>query len=507
MNNNQNINQYYLILDQGTTSTRSLLYDLKFNIIDKVAIKMTQSIPKEDWVEHDPIEIYNSQLSTIQQLLNKNNLTMENIKSIGITNQRETIVAWDKKTGNPIYNAIVWSDNRCKDELFKYDDKKDLIFEKTGLILSPYFSALKMRWILDNVKKAKILNDNNQLMFGTIDSWLLFKLSNKNAHFTDHTNASRTMLYNINTLEWDDELLSLFDIKKSSLPTVKYSADFYYKIDNKRIDPLSQGTTPITSLCGDQQASLFGHQCFNKSQTKMTFGTGCFILINNGYKRTDFKNKLISTLSASFNNSINYALEGAIFNAGIVIEWLINNLKLIYHPSEIDWYAKFVLDSKPLQKNDIYFVPALNGLGTPYWNPDAKGAIFNLNINTRKEDIVKSSVEGIVYQILDIMNVYLSNKDNKLDDVEVDGGLTNSEYLCQFLSDMLNVKVNKQANFEITSLGSCYLTAMGNNDIDITSLQKYINKTYTPHITNELREKLYKRWKKYVQIVDKKSCH
>ncbi len=486
--------KYYLVLDQGTTSTRALIYDKKFNLIDKVAIKLTQITPNQDWVEHDPIEIWNTQLSTIQQLLNKRNISISNIISIGITNQRETIVAWDKKTGNPIYNAIVWSDNRCAEDIKKYLQYKDLIFEKTGLILSPYFSVLKMRWILDNVPRANELLKQKRLAFGTIDSWLLYKLSNQKMHCTDHTNASRTMLFNINNLSWDDELLKIFDIDKECLATIKPSADFYCEIDNNIIDKLDANKTPITSLCGDQQASLFGHQCFLKNEAKATFGTGCFVLINVGNQRMDFKDRLISTLTATTKDKVAYALEGAVFNAGVVVQWLINNIKLIYHDSEIDWYANLSLNNKPLYKNDLYFIPALNGLGTPYWNPDVKGAIFGLSYNTKKEDIIKASIEGIVYQLVDIINIFNSKEGNKLTKLELDGGLTNSAFLNQFIADMLNITVQKQSNYEITSLGSCFLAAIGNNDLDIQNITKYVDVSYQPQITKETRQKLYQGW-------------
>ena len=489
--------KYYLVLDQGTTSCRTIIYDKNFTLIAKSSILLTQSFPKIGWVEHDPIEIWNSQRSTIQQVLLKANINIDEIISIGISNQRETIVAWDKKTGLPIYNAIVWQDSRTYDRCQEYKQHTDLIAQKTGLIINPYFSATKIQWILENVPKAKSLLEKNQLLVGTIDSWLLYKLTENKIHATDFTNASRTMLFNIDKLCWDEELLSLFKIPSSILPTPHHSAHFFGEINNKIIDPTSQSKTPILAMSGDQQASLFGQQCFKLGDIKATFGTGCFIIMNTDVNKISSKNKLLTTIACSIENMpIQYALEGSVFNAGTVIEWLSNDLKVLYNPQEATWYSELALTS---EQKDLYFVPAFTGLGAPYWDVNARGMIIGIERNTRREHIIKAALEGIGYQVRDVIQSMLSeNKKLIINNLKIDGGLSQAEYLCKFLANILQNKVQKTINPESSSLGIAYLSAIANNDYTLKQLQQLDSDVYIPSITIEESDKLYKGWKKAI---------
>lgn len=487
--------KYYLVLDQGTTSSRSILYDKNFNFLGKSSIKLTQSYPKANWVEHNPIEIWNAQRSTMQQVLIDNNVTIDEVISIGITNQRETIVVWDKSTGFPVYNAIVWQDNRCIDELENYKKYTDLIFEKTGLVLSPHFSAIKIKWILDNVPKAKELLKKNQLCIGTIDSWLLFKLSKHKLCLTDHTNASRTMLFNINTLTWDDELLSLFGIDKSCLCQIKKSADFYFEMENNVVDSNSNLKTPITGVCGDQQASLFGHGCFEQYSAKATFGTGCFLNINTGNKRVDFKGKLLTTINCTYDDKIQYGVESCIFNAGLVIEWLVNNLKILYIPEASDWYAQLSKTNINNDEPDLYFIPALTGLGAPYWNSNVSGSIIGINQSTKRENIIAAAIEGISYQVKDTTEL-LAKKDIFINLLNIDGGLSNINYLCEFTANVLHCTINKASNHEVTSLGACYLSALGANQICINDIQHKDYAKFSPTWDKTIVNKKYEGWVK-----------
>lgn len=489
--------KYYLIIDQGTTSSRSIIYDKEFNLIDKVSIMLTQSYPKKDWVEHDPIEIWNSQKSTMQQVLIKNNISIDEIISIGISNQRETVVAWDKDTGLPIYNAIVWQDSRTSDYC-KIIDKKyhDLIKEKTGLCVNAYFSASKIKWILDNVPKAKELLKHNKLMVGTVDSWLLYKLTEHQCFKTDHTNASRTMLFNIDKLCWDDELLDIFKIPKNILADVYPSSNLYAYMNNSVISSQSKNKTPICAIAGDQQASLFGQQCFSKGDTKSTFGTGCFIIMNTDNLRINSKHNLLTTISCSISNDVQYALEGSVFNAGTVIEWLSNDLKVLYNPQEADWYSELALTNN---QKDLFFVPAFTGLGAPYWDPNARGMIIGIERSTRREHIIKAAIEGIAFQVNDVINSMLSEHENlKLNTLKVDGGLSQCDFLNQFLASLLHMDVYKTKNHESSSLGIAYLCAINLKLINKEKMKKQEIITFKPIYEKELVDGMYSNWIKAV---------
>lgn len=487
--------KYYLVLDQGTTSCRSIIFDKEFNQIAKSSILLTQSFPKEHWVEHDPIEIWNSQKSTIQQVLVKSNISIDEIISIGISNQRETIVAWDKKTGNPIYNAIVWQDARTNNICLELEKYKEMIANKTGLVISPYFSASKIQWILNNVPKAKKLLENDNLLFGTIDSWLLFKMTHGAIHATDYTNASRTMLFNIDTFKWDDELLELFGIDKKCLPSVYPSSHIFGYLDNKIIDPLANDKTPISGMAGDQQASLFGQECFNMGDIKATFGTGCFIIMNTDKFRIHSKNKLLTTIACSLDNEpVQYALEGSVFNAGTVIDWLSNDLKVLYNPQEATWYSELALTH---EQKDLYFVPAFTGLGAPYWDVNARGMIIGIERSTKREHIIKAALEGIIYQLRDVVESMLSEQnDLKINQLKIDGGLSQSEYLCQFLADILNTNIKKTMNPESSSLGIAYLSAIGSKSVTKQEIKEKIANLYTPKMDVFEADELYKGWHK-----------
>lgn len=487
--------KYFLVLDQGTTSCRSIIYDKNFHLIDKSSIMLTQSFPKTGWIEHDPIEIWNSQRSTIQQVLIKTGISIDEIITIGIANQRETIVAWDAQTGSPIYNAIVWQDSRTSKQCNKLGNKyQKMIQEKTGLIISPYFSASKMEWILKNVPKAKTLLKQNRLRFGTIDCWLLFKLSQHQIFATDYTNASRTMLFNIDKLVWDEQLLALFKIKPECLPEVHPSAYHYWDLDNKLIDPSAKSTTPICALAGDQQASLFGQQCFTSGDLKATFGTGCFIIMNTDKQRIKSKNRLLTTIACGWDNNIQYAIEGSVFNAGTVVEWLSNDLKVLYNPQEATWYSELALTT---QQDDLYFVPAFSGLGAPYWDVNARGLIIGIERSTRREHIIKAALEGIDYQVKDVISSMLNeDKSLTLNHLRIDGGLSQSSYLCEFLANILQTPVLKSQNAESSSLGVAYLAAIGNRLISPHELKQPECHQYQPTIDEQKAKKLYFGWKR-----------
>ncbi|GAA5414522.1 glycerol kinase GlpK [Ureaplasma ceti] len=490
--------KYYLVIDQGTTSCRSIIFDLNFQQVAKSSILLTQSFPKEHWVEHDPIEIWNSQKSTIQQVLIKSNISIDEIISIGISNQRETIVAWDKNTGNPIYNAIVWQDSRTNDMCLELEEHKDMIAQKTGLVISPYFSASKIKWILDNVPKAKKLLEKNQLLFGTIDTWLLFKMTRGAVFATDYTNASRTMLFNIDTLQWDDDLLKLFEVDKKCLPQVYASNHIFGHLDNKLIDPLAKSTTIISGIAGDQQASLFGQHCFKLGDIKATFGTGCFIIMNTDKFRIHSKNKLLTTIACSLEHEpVQYALEGSVFNAGTVIEWLSNDLKVLYNPQEATWYGELALTN---EQTDLYFIPAFTGLGAPYWDVNARGMIIGIERSTKREHIIKSALDGVVYQLKDVIDSMVGEQDNlSVNQIKVDGGLSQSEYLCQFIANMLQIAVQKTSNPESSSLGIAYLSALGCQSFSKEELIEKIATIYTPKMPlTEAQQKLA-GWHRAVQ--------
>lgn len=490
--------KYILALDQGTTSSRAILFDKEGNNVGMAQKEFPQIFKNSGWVEHDPLEIWSSIVDVISSLLIKTGIDIKQIAAIGITNQRETTVLFDKVTKEPVYNAIVWQSRQSQeiaDDLIK-KGYSDIVHQKTGLIINPYFSATKIKWILDNVPKAKQLLDEDRLLFGTIDTWLIYKLTNGKVHVTDYTNASRTMLFNINTLDWDDELLQIFGIKRSMLPDVKSSSEIYGYAE--QFSPFKTPYhIPITGIAGDQQAALFGQCCYEVGEAKNTYGTGCFMLMNTGDKPVYSNNGLLTTIAWGLNGKVTYALEGSVFIGGSVVQWIRDGLRMIKDAKDSEQYAIRVKDS-----NGVYIVPAFVGLGTPYWDNDARGAIFGLTRGTSKEHLIRAVLESIAYQSKDVMNVMLEEAKIPLKCLYVDGGATSNNFLMQFQSDILNVEVKLPCVTETTALGAAYLAGLAIGFYkDINDIKKChrIGKDYYPTMQEEEINKLYSGWKKAVK--------
>ncbi len=442
-----------LALDQGTTSSRAILFDHDGQIISIAQKEFTQYFPSPGWVEHDPMEIWSTQIGVASEAINRLGTLPFELAAIGITNQRETTLLWNKKTGKPIYNAIVWQDRRTAafcDQL-KLEGKQAIIHEKTGLIIDAYFSASKIKWILDHVAEARSLADEGALCFGTIDSWIIWNLTNGRVHVTDATNASRTMLFNIHELVWDKALLALFDIPESILPEVKSSSEIYGYTDllitNKNI--------PIAGIAGDQQAALFGQICIQPGMVKNTYGTGCFMLMHTGEKAVNSKNNLITTIALQINGKTYYALEGSVFIAGAVVQWLRDGLHLIRDANEIEALASQVEDTE-----GVYLVPAFAGLGAPYWNQHAKGTISGISRGTNAAHIARAALESIAYQSYDLAKAMEADAQIPIKELRVDGGATKNNFLIQFQSDVLNTKVIRPTMIETTALGAAYLAGL-----------------------------------------------
>jgi len=449
-----NPKKYILSIDQGTTSSRGVLFDSDYQIVAIGQKEFTQFFPNSGWVEHDPEEIWVSTLESCNNAISKAKIEPNQIVSIGITNQRETTVVWDKETGEPIYNAIVWQDRRTSDKCQNLRDHghENIVTKKTGLLLDPYFCATKIAWILDNVEGAREKASADKLAFGTIDSFLLWRLSDKKNHSTDATNASRTLLYNIHEGCWDRDLLELFNIPKSMLPLVRDSAANF----GKSHESFFGSEIPISSLIGDQSSALVGQACFDPGMVKSTYGTGCFVLINTGDKAVESKNKLLTTIAFQINNKPCYALEGSIFIAGAAVQWLRDDLKFIESAEESESLAK---QADPNQ--EVYLVPAFVGLGAPYWDPDCRGALYGLTRGTGQAEIAKAALESVCYQTSDLLTAI--SKDlgkNELTTIRVDGGMAASNWTMQMLSDVLNLPVDRPKNLETTALGAAYLAGM-----------------------------------------------
>ncbi len=486
--------QLIMSLDQGTTSSRAVLFNHKGEPVEMAQQDFEQIFPQLGWVEHNPIEIWESQISSAKEVLKIAEASNNEVAAIGITNQRETTVVWDKSTGEPIYNAIVWQDRRTAkfcDEL-KANGKTELIKEKTGLIIDSYFSATKLKWILDNVEGAREKANNNELCFGTIDTWLVWKLTNGEKFITDVSNASRTMLFNIHNLEWDQELLELFNIPKSILPQIKESSEIY----GETSESLFSKRIPIAGIAGDQQAALFGQLCTEKGMVKNTYGTGCFLLMNTGDKPIYSKNNLLTTVAWKINGEVNYALEGSVFVGGAAVQWLRDGLKIIDDSSEIEELASSVSDN-----GGVYFVPALTGLGAPYWDAYARGAIIGLTRGSTQAHIARAALEGIAYQVYDIVGAMEADANAKGKELRVDGGATSNNLLLQFQTDIFGFPVVRPNVQEITALGAAYLAGLAIGfwkNIDELKNQWSINKTFTPKMEIEKAEVLLKQWHKAV---------
>ncbi|MGP1413601.1 MAG: glycerol kinase GlpK [Bacillales bacterium] len=482
--------KYILTIDQGTTSTRSSLFNKKGELVSNYQQEINCMFLENGYVEQDAMEIWLSVINSVNNLLQRYNISYNDIDCIGITNQRETIVAWDKDNGMPVYNAIVWQSRQTAYICDRWKPYKDLIHQKTGLILNPYFSASKIAYILENVKNAKQKLNENKLLIGTIDTWLMYKLSNGKIFKTDVTNASRTMLFNINKMQWDDELLNLFNIPKNILPKVcpsdyEFGAASYF---SKKLK--------ITGVAGDQQASLFGHRCFSKGDLKNTYGTGCFMLMNIGEKPILSKNGLITTIAFSFQNKIYYALEGSVFIGGAIIQWLKKGLKVIDNERETgDISIKTTED-------DIYFVPAFVGLGCPYWDNEVRGSIFGISRGTTKEHIIKASLNSIALQSKDLVKTILKDTNIKLNKLKVDGGASANDYLMQYQSNILNCEVIVPDCKEITSLGVAYIAGLKNNywtNIEEILSINESNKIYKPNFTDNKIKIIDEKWRKAIE--------
>ena len=487
--------KYIMALDQGTTSSRTVIFDQFGNIVNMVSREFKQIYPKTGWVEHYPMEIWDSQKETAQLAMQKANLTASDITSIGITNQRETTVLWDKYTGKPIYNAIVWQCRRTAPicERLKKEELANMIYHKTGLVLDAYFSATKIKWILDNVAGARERAERGDILFGTIDTWLLWNLSKGKIHATDFSNASRTMLFNIHQLSWDNELLELLDIPQNILPEVLPSSHIYGRTDKE----IFGKEIVISGDAGDQHAALFGQVCFEPGMVKNTYGTGAFMLMNTGEKAISSSNGLLTTIAWKIGDEVEYAMEGSVFVAGAVIQWLRDELKMIKTADESENYASKVKDT-----NGVYLVPAFVGLGAPYWDMYARGAIFGLTRGVKKEHIIRAAIEAIAYQSRDVLEVMQKDSGIHLKMIKVDGGAVQNNLLMQFQANILGIPLVRPKITETTALGAAYLaglaTGFWNNKEEISRKWK-ADKKFLPVMDNETKEKLYNGWKKAVQ--------
>ena len=486
--------KYILAIDQGTTSSRTILFDADFRILGAAQEEFKQYFPKDGWVEHDPEEIWTSTLGSCKEVLKKNLISAEDIEAIGITNQRETTIIWDKDTGRPIYNAIVWQDRRtaslCED--LKGEGLESLVNEKTGLVLDPYFSATKIKWILDNVEGARAKAESGNLLFGNVDSFLLWRLTGGKSHKTDITNASRTMLFNIYTQSWDSELLSLFKIPKSVLPTVH---DCVHDFGVSKKDFFSR-SIPVLGIAGDQHAALAGQSCFEPGMVKSTFGTGCFVMLNTGSKPVQSKNKLLTTVAYRLDGQISYGLEGSIFVAGAAVQWLRDQVHLISSAEKTEIMAR-----RASPDHGLYLIPAFTGLGAPYWDPNARGALLGLTRDTSDDDIVRATLESVSLQCRDLMQCMIRDG-APLTRLRVDGGMVKNSWLVQNIADVLQLSVDRPKIIETTALGVAYFAAMGANLVSGTEqiAEKWeLDQQFSPSILPDLADELYLGWVKAVK--------
>lgn len=487
--------KYIMALDQGTTSSRAILFNKQGEIVHVSQKEFTQIFPKPGWVEHDPNEIWSSILVCIAGVLSEKDIKPEQVAGIGITNQRETTVVWDKETGKPVYNAIVWQSRQTADICDELKEKgyTDFVREKTGLEIDAYFSGTKVKWILDNVEGAREKAEQGKLLFGTIDTWLVWKLSGGKAHVTDYSNASRTMMFNIHTLEWDQELLDLLTVPKSMLPEVRPSSEIYAKTNPVHFFGQE---VPIAGIAGDQQAALFGQACYSEGMAKNTYGTGCFMLMNTGEKAVASKHGLVTTIAWGIDGKVEYALEGSIFVTGSAIQWLRDGLRMIKSAPESEDYA-----TKVDSTDGVYLVPAFVGLGAPYWDQDARGTVVGITRGTTKEHFIRATLESIAYQTKDVLTAMEADSGIKLKSLRVDGGAVKNNFLMQFQSDILNVPVERPKVIETTALGAAYLAGLAVgywNSKDEIAKQWEIDRKFEPDMDEETRNKLYEGWKKAV---------
>ncbi len=485
--------KYVLALDQGTTSSRTIIFDDQGNIVAMAQKEFSQIFPKPGWVEHDPEEIWNSQLYTAKEAIRNAGISASQIASIGITNQRETTVVWDKKTGTPVCNAIVWQDRRTSEicDALKKKGLEKHVRETTGLVIDAYFSGSKIKWILDNVKGARKKAEDGELLFGTIDTWLVWKLTDGSLHITDYSNASRTMLFNIKTLKWDPKMLTALNIPSLMLPYVTDSSRIYGFTHRGIFDV----EIPIAGIAGDQQAALFGQTCFNSGMAKNTYGTGCFMLMNTGSKLVKSKHGLITTIAWGFGGKVEYALEGSIFIGGAAVQWLRDGLKVIDTAADSEYHASSVESS-----DGVYVVPAFAGLGAPYWDMQSRGTIFGLTRGTTKSHLTRATLESIAYQTRDVLTAMQQDSGIKLKSLRVDGGACANNFLMQFQSDILGVPVERPKVTETTALGAAYLAGLAVGFYKKPNIIKQwkIDNQFKPKMKAPDKEKLYKGWQKAV---------
>lgn len=488
--------KYIMTIDQGTTSSRAVLYNKKGETVGSFQKEFTQYFPNDGWVEHDANEIWNSVQSVIAGAFIDSNIKPGQVEAIGITNQRETTVVWDKETGRPVYNAIVWQSRQTSHIVnrLKKEGHADMIHKKTGLVIDAYFSATKIRWILDHIENGQERAEKGELLFGTIDTWLVWKLTGGETHVTDYTNASRTMLYNIKDLKWDEEILDILDIPACMLPEVKSNSEVYGKTASYHF---YGDEVPIAGMAGDQQAALFGQQAFEPGMVKNTYGTGAFILMNVGEEMQLSENNLLSTIGYGINGKVYYALEGSIFVAGSAVQWLRDGLEMIQDSSETEALAEGSDNN-----DEVYVVPAFTGLGAPYWNSDARGAIYGLTRATNRKDFAKATLQAIAYQTRDVVDTMKLDADINIGELRVDGGASMNKYLMQFQSNILGTKILRAQNHETTALGAAYLAGLAVGfweDLDEIKTLYKVGESYEPNMNDSKKEKLYSGWQKAVE--------
>ena len=486
------MSKYILALDQGTTSSRVILFDREQNILGVSQKEFTQIYPKEGWVEHDAMEIWSSQYAVMMEVIAQSGVDPADIAAIGITNQRETTILWDKETGRPIYNAIVWQCRRTADIVdgLLADGLGEHIRKTTGLVPDAYFSATKIKWILDHVEGARERAERGEILFGTVDSWLVWKLTGGAAHVTDYTNASRTMLYDIHKLDWDDTLLKALDIPRAMLPAVRSSSEIYGYAEIQGVK------VPIAGIAGDQQAALFGQTCFEPGDAKNTYGTGCFLLMNTGEEPFESKNGLITTIAVGLNGKVQYALEGSVFVGGAVIQWLRDEMRFFAESRDAEYYAQKVSDN-----GGVYMVPAFTGLGAPYWDMYARGAILGITRGTKREHIIRAAQESIAYQVADLVRAMEADTGLPLNSLKADGGASRDQFLMQFQSDIIDREVRRPAIRETTALGAAYLAGLSTgvwSGLDEIRHLWMCDTTFVPDMDAERREKLLAGWHKAV---------
>lgn len=488
--------KYIVALDQGTTSSRAVILDHDANIVSISQREFTQIYPQSGWVEHDPLEIWATQSSTLIETLAKSGISSDQLAAIGITNQRETTIVWNKETGKPVYNAIVWQCRRTAEicEELKSRGLEEYVRDNTGLVLDPYFSGTKVKWILDNVEGAREDAEAGKLLFGTVDTWLVWKMTQGRVHVTDYTNASRTMLFNINTLSWDQKLLDELGIPASMMPEVKRSSEIYGQTN---IGGKGGTRIPIAGIAGDQQAALYGQMCVEAGQAKNTYGTGCFLLMNTGQEKVTSTHGLLTTLACGPDGEPAYALEGAVFMGGASIQWLRDEMKLLADAKDSEYFATKVDSS-----NGVYVVPAFTGLGAPYWDAWARGTIVGLTRGVSSNHIIRATLEGIAYQTRDVLDAMQADSNINLANLRVDGGAVANNFLMQFQSDVLDTEVHRPKVTEVTALGAAYLAGLAVgywNSIDELKDKAELDRTFVPHHDEEKRNRRYKGWKRAVK--------